>query len=394
MVLLVGPAQSGAVDTVVAKGMMMVKHISHYRLVSAADASGGFAFGTASGPMRRLELADEALNTPLSARLPDTIGLLRFVGGDGDGDGEGAEAAAAESLSRISCGTCDAAEQDDDGGGVEEGVGGGDGGLEILGEASVSADPGEEALDHPAAGMNGETDLILRLAHDLDADRGGTGDAVPCVAAIHEGELHEGTAPTRRTHQRRGAVTVLNVGRMVVERQPAAVGVHHRVPLAALDLLARVVAARAAALGGLDALAVDHRRRRAGLATGALAVEHDEVMVDRLEHAAIAQPDEPAVDRAPGRETVGQQAPGAARPQHVEDGVGDLAQRPGTPPPTTRRTRQQRFQDPPFVVGQITRIAQARAAMLPTGGRGPHRVVRPRCRNPVESRCRPAIQPH
>lgn len=43
MVLLVGPAQSGAVDTVVTKGMMMVKHISHYRLVSAADASGGFA---------------------------------------------------------------------------------------------------------------------------------------------------------------------------------------------------------------------------------------------------------------------------------------------------------------------------------------------------------------
>ena len=39
-------------------------------------------------------------------------------------------------------------------------------------------------------------------------------------------------------------------------------------------------------------------------------------------------------------------------------------------------------------------LALFRAAMLPSGGRGPHRVVRPRCRNPVESRCSPAIQPH
>jgi hypothetical protein len=127
---------------------------------------------------------------------------------------------------------------------------------------------------------------------------------------------------------------------VVIERQPAAVGVHHGVALAAFDLLACVVAARAAALGGLHALAVDHCRRRTGLAARMLVVEHHEMMVDRHEHAAIAQPGEPAIDRAPGREAVGQQAPGAARPQHVEDGVGDLAQRPGMPQPTTPRARQ------------------------------------------------------
>ncbi|WP_237561018.1 hypothetical protein, partial [Elioraea sp. Yellowstone] len=37
------------------------------------------------------------------------------------------EIAIPESLSRISCGTCEAAQQEHDGGGVEEGVGGGDG---------------------------------------------------------------------------------------------------------------------------------------------------------------------------------------------------------------------------------------------------------------------------
>lgn len=45
----------------------------------------------------------------------------------------------------------------------------------------------------------------------------------------------------------------------------------------------------------------------------------------RLEHATIAQSDEPAIDRPPRRQTVGQQSPGATRPQHVEDRVGDRA---------------------------------------------------------------------
>lgn len=54
--------------------------------------------------------------------------------------------------------------EDDGGSGVEEGVGGGDGGLEILGEASVPADPCQAALNHPAAGMNGEADLALLMA--------------------------------------------------------------------------------------------------------------------------------------------------------------------------------------------------------------------------------------
>jgi hypothetical protein len=63
--------------------MMMAKHISHVRLVSPADASGGFAFGTASGPMRTAALDDEALTPPLTARPADRIGFLNVVGGDG-----------------------------------------------------------------------------------------------------------------------------------------------------------------------------------------------------------------------------------------------------------------------------------------------------------------------
>ena len=59
--------------------------------------------------------------------------------------------------------------------------------------------------------------------------------------------------------------------------QPA-IGVDHRVPLAAQHLLARVITARAAGFGGLDALAVDDSSGRACLAPGPLAVPHHQVV--------------------------------------------------------------------------------------------------------------------
>jgi hypothetical protein len=71
-----------------------------------------------------------------------------------------------------------------DGGGVEEGSGGFEGCLEVLGEAAVAADPGEEALDDPAPGLDGEADLVGVLANDLDGDGGGAGNPLPGVAAV------------------------------------------------------------------------------------------------------------------------------------------------------------------------------------------------------------------
>ena len=52
--------------------------------------------------------------------------------------------------------------------GVKEGFCGNNAGFEVLGEAPIAANPGEEALYHPTAGMDGEADLIRALADDLD----------------------------------------------------------------------------------------------------------------------------------------------------------------------------------------------------------------------------------
>ena len=65
-----------------------------------------------------------------------------------------------------------------DGGGVEEGSGGLEGCLEVLGEAAVAADPGEEALDDQR-GAGRRSRLVEVLANDLDGDGGGAATRFP-----------------------------------------------------------------------------------------------------------------------------------------------------------------------------------------------------------------------
>ena len=106
--------------------------------------------------------------------------------------------------------------------------------------------------------MDCEADLIGRLANDLDGDGGRGGGPLSRVATVGEGFRDEGERSTREPQQEGCAITVLNVGGLGLQDEAAPVRVDHDLALAALHLLARIVAARAAALGRLDALAVEH----------------------------------------------------------------------------------------------------------------------------------------
>ena len=66
-------------------------------------------------------------------------------------------------------------------------------------------------------------------------------------------------------------VAVLDAGGVDDGAQQEAERIHQQVPLAAVDLLVGVEAARAAAFGRLDRLAVDNSGGRLGLAAGSLA---------------------------------------------------------------------------------------------------------------------------
>lgn len=91
-------------------------------------------------------------------------------------------------------------------------------------------------------------------------------------------------------------MAVLDAAQVRMRDQAAAVSVDHGVALAPRHLLTGVVAARPAALCRLDTLAVDDGCGRAGLAPGALAVEHHEVVVERLPRSGVAADGEPAID--------------------------------------------------------------------------------------------------
>ena len=66
----------------------------------------------------------------------------------------------------------------------------------------------------PASRLDGEADLIGGLAHDLEGDRGGAGDALASVAGIGEDALDEGEWSARETEQRAAAIAVLDARRM------------------------------------------------------------------------------------------------------------------------------------------------------------------------------------
>ena len=117
----------------------------------------------------------------------------------------------------------------------------------------------------------------------------------------------------RGAQQRPSPVPVLDIGSVDVQLERTPVRVHEGVPLTALDLLARIVAARA---GRLGALAVQHRSRWTGRASGPLAIVDKQMVVDRLPCPVIAEAGEPTTHRRERREAVGQHLPRAAGAQH------------------------------------------------------------------------------
>src|SRR5690349_7306359 len=97
-------------------------------------------------------------------------------------------------------------------------------------------------------------------------------------------------------------------------------------------------------------------------------------MVDRLPCPIVAEPGEPAIHGGPWRKALRQHVPGAAASKGKEHRIDELAHRPLAMTATLAGRRQEWGKNLPFRIGQVASIAQPRAAMLRTGGRGPHDV--------------------
>lgn len=120
--------------------------------------------------------------------------------------------------------------------------------LEVFGETATAADPGEGALDDPALGQNDEA-VLLAAFYDLEFPGAGLGDCGSgfrrLIAGVGEDALYERVETARAPieYQSR-TVAILDIGRVNDDIQQEAERVDQNVPLATLDLLARVITRR------------------------------------------------------------------------------------------------------------------------------------------------------
>ena len=120
--------------------------------------------------------------------------------------------------------------------------------FEILGEATTTAEPRKSPLDHPAARQKLKA---LGSVRTLDDFQGPRAVAFQCgaefgsgITAVSEDMPQPRIERADRCENARRAVAILNVGFMHDEADEVALRVGDDMPLAALDLLAGVEAAR------------------------------------------------------------------------------------------------------------------------------------------------------
>ncbi len=129
--------------------------------------------------------------------------------------------------------------------------------------------PCHDALNHPSTGQYDEA-MGVGTLDDLDREavemRDGGRQLLSGIATIGKEAGERRICVPAAFDEFGRAIAILNVGRthQSVEQITGRVGRY--VTLAPFDLLARVIAARSARLGGLDRLAVDDARSRFCLA--------------------------------------------------------------------------------------------------------------------------------
>ncbi len=141
-----------------------------------------------------------------------------------------------------------APQHDADHGEADEGDDGARVSLEVARQAAVAADPRERAFDDPTFGHDDERVEFVAL-HDFNdpASRAGRGSryAWPLIAGIGKDALDEGKKASRAPIENQPcSVAILHTSGMNDDIQEKAERIDEDVPLAARDLLARIIALR------------------------------------------------------------------------------------------------------------------------------------------------------
>jgi hypothetical protein len=139
--------------------------------------------------------------------------------------------------------SCQSPDEGDGCGDGDESLGNGGELLVVAHEPAAFHDPGEGALNDPAAADHGEALRARRALDDFQSEVGlglRPGDEATGVSAVGIDVLDEREAGARTAQDALGAVTILDVSGVNLDSEEASVGVGQDVPLPAVDLLAGV----------------------------------------------------------------------------------------------------------------------------------------------------------
>ncbi len=132
--------------------------------------------------------------------------------------------------------------------------------------------------------------------------------------------------------------------------------IDQNMPLAAIDLLAAVIAMRPALFGRLHRLAIDNGRAWRRLASDRATHALTQDMVNALPDASPSPGVKVVVDGGPRTVLAWHIAPGAARPQEIEDSVEDPSEVDAARTPTGLGRGEQGFEQGPFAIAEVTGI--------------------------------------
>src|SRR3954454_2373458 len=127
----------------------------------------------------------------------------------------------------------------------------------------------------------------------------------------------------------------------------------------------------------LDALAINDRSARAGVSPRQLPACHIERVVNAPERAVVVPSVEVVVQGAARRQVLGDRGPLAARAQDVHEAVGYLAQVDRPLVAAALGSRDQWGDQRPFLVGQVTWVAQLATVVATTVLTRPHQRLPP-----------------
>ena len=224
-------------------------------------------------------------------------------------------------------------------------------------EPAGTAQPTESALHYPSSRQYFEGMQIGTL-HDLDC-------AVPQLACpLHQASLITSIGPDvfdlsarllreESIQQSLASIAILDVGRQDHHLEKQADGIDQDMPLASIDLLARVVTPLVAGFGTLYALAVDDSSAGLGLASLYQAKLLPQMSVYLLPQTVVLPQPEVMVDGAPGRKVLRQIAPLTAGLDDIEDPVEQLAEGMFASPTLLAGLGKTIVDELPFVVSYI-----------------------------------------